>query len=281
MSRVRAIWTGARRLPLTGKLGLGMTLVLIALALLGPYLAPESTTSPVGLPYSRPSPTQPLGADALGRDVLSRVLSGGQSIVLVALVSTILALTLGTTIGMAAAWFRGAPETIVLRLVDLFLALPSLLIVGLLAIGIGRGTRAVLLATTMLLIPDLVRLVRAATLRFIREDYVDAAVARGESSWFILRRELFPNIVPILAADAGLRMLGATALAAAASFLGFGLQPPAADWALMVQENRGGFMLQPWAVVAPTLLLGLFCLGVCWLGDGYARSAAGRSDARS
>lgn len=276
----RGVWAGASRLKPIGKVGLVLSVTLMLIALLGPFLAPESTTSPVGLPYAAPSTTHPLGTDALGRDVWSRTLAGGQSIVLIAVISTSVALVLGTTIGASAAWFGGLPESVILRLVDLFLALPSLLIVGLMAIGIGRGALAVLLATTMLLTPDLVRLVRAATLRFTREDYVEAAVARGESSWFILRRELAPNLVPILAADVGLRMLGATSLAASASFLGFGLQPPAADWALMVQENRGGFMLQPWAVLVPTALLTTFCLAVCWLGDGYARSAAGRGDAR-
>lgn len=268
------------RMTVTGRIGLIAVVLLIAIALLGPWIAPESATSPVGLPYRGPSAEHWLGTDGLGRDVLSRALYGGRSLILLATLSTLLALIIGVGCGMLAAWKQGRGDQAIRGVVDVFLATPAILVVSVLAIGIGRGWTAITIATTVLLIPDLVRLIRAATIQLIREDFVDAAVLRGEGTAAILYRELLPNLVPTIAADAGLRLLGATGLIASASFLGFGLQPPSADWSLMVQENRAGFLLQPWATLVPALLIAIFCLGVLWTGDGVARVSGGRVDAQ-
>ncbi|MGC4105846.1 MAG: ABC transporter permease [Thermomicrobiales bacterium] len=265
------------RLPPMAKLGLILAGGLILLALVGPWVAPGSPTSPGGLPYAAPSTAHPFGTDALGRDVLTRILHGGRSVILLATISTAIAILIGTTLGMVAAWRQRRSEHLILRTMDVFLATPAILVVSVLALGIGRGWPAIMLATTLLLIPDLVRLVRSATLPLIREDYVESALVRGERDRAILVHELLPGLIPTLAADAGLRLLGATSLVASASFLGLGLQPPAADWAVMIQENRAGFLIQPWATITPTLLIATFCLSACWIGDGIAQIASGRT----
>lgn len=277
MTRWSSLSSAWRRLPLLARAGSLTAFLILLLALAGPWIAPETPTSPIDRPYLGPTRELQLGTDGLGRDVRSRLLHGGLTVVTLAIASTATAVLLGVTIGMLAAWHGGWVDSAMMRIVDAILAIPSMLLISLLAIGIGRGWSAILMATTLLLTPDLTRIIRAATLQIKREDYVEAAIIRGERTRAILYHELTPNLLPLIAADAGLRLLGATGLVASATFLGYGLQPPAADWSLMVQENRAGFLLQPWAVVAPTILIAVFCLSVCWVGDGIARTSGGRT----
>ncbi|MCF1592154.1 ABC transporter ATP-binding protein/permease [Streptomyces muensis] len=256
-----------RRRRWRGRAALAVLLLVCAVALLGPLFAPHAVTEPVDIPYGPASGRAPLGTDELGSDVLSRLLSGGRSLVLTGLAVTAAVCALGAVAGMAAAYFRGWTDTVVLRLADVLLGLPAFLLLSVVVVATGRGTAGVAVAAGLVLLPETVRVVRAATLRILGQDYVEVAVARGERAVSVLGREVLPNLAPVLAADAGIRFLGAVTVVATASFLGYGPQPPAADWGLMVMENRDGLTLQPLAVLAPVLLLLLLLLATNLLLD--------------
>ncbi|MEU5305607.1 ATP-binding cassette domain-containing protein [Streptomyces noursei] len=238
------------------KAGVAVAGVILAgtvlLALLGPWLAPHLPGAVVDMPYA-PSGEAPLGTDHLGADVLSRFLAGGRMLVLLAVGALIVAYVLGAAAGMLAALRGGAFDAAVLGLVDVLLSLPSFLLLSVVVVAVGRGTGGVAVATTVVLFPEIVRVVRAAALQALQHDYVEAATARGERTRYVLVHEVLPNLAPVLAADAGVRFVGAAFTIATASFLGYGAQPPAADWGLMILENRDGLALQPLAVVLPAL----------------------------
>ncbi|MCD7438225.1 ATP-binding cassette domain-containing protein [Streptomyces lincolnensis] len=250
-----------------GRAALAVLVLVAAVALLGPLFAQHAVTEPVDIPYAPGSGRAPLGTDRLGSDVLSRVLSGGRSLLLNALAVTAAVCALGAVAGMAAAYRKGWTDTLILRLADVLLGLPAFLLLSVVVVATGRGTAGVALAAGLVLLPESIRVVRAATLRILSQDYVEVAVARGERTASLLGREVLPNLAPVLAADAGVRFLGAITVVATAAFLGYGAQPPAADWGLMVLENRDGLTLQPLAVLAPAVLLLVLLLATNLLLD--------------
>ncbi|MDQ1021164.1 ABC transporter ATP-binding protein/permease [Streptomyces afghaniensis] len=250
-----------------GRFALAVLILVGVIALLGPLFAPHAVTDAVDIPYAPGSPEVPLGTDRLGSDVLSRVLSGGRSLLLTSLAVTIAVCLLGALLGMLAAWRGGWTDTLILRLADVLLGLPAFLLLSVVVVATGRGTSGVALASGLVLLPESVRVVRAATLRILAQDYVEVAVARGERTVGVLGREVLPNLLPVLAADAGVRFLGAATVVATAAFLGYGARPPAADWGLMVLENRDGLTLQPLAVLVPAGLLLVLLLSVNLLLD--------------
>lgn len=263
-----------------GRAALALLLLVTAVALLGPLFAPHAVTEPVDIPYAPGSGQAPLGTDRLGSDVLSRVLSGGRTLLLSGLAVTAAVCVLGAAAGMTAAYRKGWTDTLILRLADVLLGLPAFLLLSVVVVATGRGTAGVALAAGLVLLPESIRVVRAATLRILSQDYVEVAVARGERAASVLGREVLPNLAPVLAADAGVRFLGAVTVVATAAFLGYGAQPPAADWGLMVLENRDGLTLQPLAVVVPAILLLILLLATNLLLDsafpGPDVRAAGR-----
>ncbi|KUL43521.1 hypothetical protein ADL12_07505 [Streptomyces regalis] len=246
---------------------MAVLLLVAAVALLGPLFAPYPVTEPLDIPYAPGSRQAPLGTDRLGSDVLSRVLSGGRSLLLNGLLVTAAVCALGAVAGMTAAYRKGWTDTLILRLADVLLGLPAFLLLSVVVVATGRGTAGVALAAGLVLLPESIRVVRAATLRILSQDYVEVAVARGERTANVLGREVLPNLAPVLAADAGVRFLGAVTVVATAAFLGYGAQPPAADWGLMVLENRDGLTLQPLAVLAPAVLLLVLLLATNLLLD--------------
>lgn len=240
------------------------TLVLLALA--GPWFAPHAATDVIGPPFSPPGPGRPLGTDYLGSDVLSRLLHGGHTVIGLSAAATTLAYLIGGAAGLAAALARWA-DNLVMRPIDVLLAIPPFLVLAVLAAASGHGTVVVVAACALANIPGISRVVRATALEVSVRGYVEAAFARGESRVRVAIRDVIPNSAPALFADVGSRISGTIGLVASANFLGLGLQPPAADWALMVAENRTGLAVQPWAVLAPALLIALLTIAVNLGGD--------------
>ncbi|MER7372439.1 ABC transporter ATP-binding protein/permease [Streptomyces lanatus] len=263
-----------------GRAALAVLLLVVAVALLGPLFAPHAVTDPVDIPYAPGSAQAPLGTDRLGSDVLSRVLAGGRSLLLNGLAVTAAVCALAAAAGMTAAWREGWTDTLILRLADVLLGMPAFLLLSVVVVATGRGPAGVALATGLVLLPESIRVVRAATLRILAQDYVEVAVARGERTVSVLWCEVLPNLAPVLAADAGVRFLGAITVVATAAFLGYGAQPPSPDWGLMVLENRDGLTLQPLAVLAPAALLLVLLLATNLLLDaafpGTTARAVGR-----
>ena len=256
----------------TGAVGLGLLALVVGIALLGPLFAPYSPDEPIGIPLTGPAQGQPFGTDFLGRDVLSRALWGGRSVLALAGLATLLAYAGGITIGLVAGHSRSLVDPILMRAVDVLLAFPALLFLLVLVTGAGTSKTVLVLGVALVQMPLVARIVRTATLEQSVRGFVEAAVARGERTAAILRREILPNIVGPLMADVGLRFTYAIILVASVNFLGLGLQPPAADWALIISENRSGLTLNPWVILVPAALISLLTISVNLVGDAVARS---------
>ena len=265
-ARLRFARTGS------GRVGLACALLLLALILVGPLFAPHDPAAIAGVPLQRPSGQFLLGTDGLGRDVLSRVLWGGRSIVALSLLATSLAYVAGAAIGLLAGYTRSLVDPLLMRAMDVLLAVPPLLFLLVLATGAGRSVAVLVIGVATVHLPSIARIVRAATQEVSVRGYVEAAVARGESTAALLRREILPNVLGTVLADAGIRLTGSILILASVNFLGLGLQPPRADWALMISENRSGITLQPWAVAAPALLIAFLTVAVNLVADAVARS---------
>jgi ABC-type dipeptide/oligopeptide/nickel transport system permease subunit len=268
-----------RRRPLAflrswpARIGIASCALLALLAILGPYLAPHDTEAIIGLPVDPPTREFPFGTDPLGRDVMSRVLWGGRSLLGYACLATIVAYVIGATIGLVAGFKQGRLGSLLMRTVDLLLVFPPLLLLLLLISGLGTGMSVVLFGIVVLHVPSIARVVYAATLETAVRGYVEAAVARGETLRYILSREILPNITGTIAADAGPRITVSIFVIAGLNFLGLGLQPPTPDWALMITENRRAIELQPWAVAVPVLLIAAVTLAINLTADAVVRSS--------
>ncbi|MCC4319768.1 ABC transporter permease [Streptomyces malaysiensis] len=254
----------------SGKAGLTILVVVLAVALLGPLAAPDQPDLTVGIPYAPPSRAHWLGLDFLGRDVLSRVLYGGLTVVFYAGIATIAAYTVGLLAGLLAGYSRTWFATVLMRSTDVLLSFPALVFLILLATAFGPGITGIVVATAIIQLPPIIRIVRSAALEQSVRGYVEAAVSRGESTLSVLRREILPNIARPLSADVGVRFSWSVLLIASVNFLGLGLQPPASDWGLMVSENRGGIATNPAVMLVPAALLGALTLGINLLGDALA-----------
>ncbi|MEV4246367.1 ABC transporter permease subunit [Streptosporangium canum] len=236
--------------------------LIAVIALAGPLLAPSPIDAPVAAPYALPGPGVPLGADELGRDVLSRVLAGGRELLLTSLVVACLVTAAAALLGTAAA-LRPALGRIVERVADVLILLPAVLAVLLVVLSWQGGGRVALVTAAVAVgLPYAIRLVAAAAAPIAGSGYVEAAVAGGERLPQLVWREVLPNLRATLLILLGLRFVAAVYVVTTAAFLELGPQPPAADWALMVRENAPGILLNPWAVVVPSLAIGVLALSV-------------------
>ena len=182
-----------------------------------------------------------------------------------------IAYAVGLAVGLLAGYSRSWIDPALMRSVDILLAFPALVFILLLAAALGTGIWSVLLATAVIQVPGIARIIRTATLEQSVRGFVEVAVLRGETTPSILRREILPNIAGPISADIGLRFTWSVILIASVNFLGLGLQPPAADWGVMVSENRGGLNLNPYAMLAPALILGALTVAINLVSDSLAR----------
>jgi peptide/nickel transport system permease protein len=267
---VRRAWRLGRT-----KVGVALVLLLAGTALIGPFFAPHDPTEFVGLGYSHSSSTALLGADNLGRDVLSRFLWGGRSILGLSLAATGIGLVLGAAIGLVAAYSRSLLDDVLMRAMDVILAFPSIVLALVAVSTIGPKLWLLVLIVGLTTAPRVARVTRGASVEVVERDFVQAAEAIGESRFKILLGEVLPNITSTLMVEASLRLTYSIGLIAGLSFLGFGLQPPNADWGLMINENRQGLTIQPWGVVMPVIAIALLTIGTSMIGDGLSRASAG------
>jgi peptide/nickel transport system permease protein len=259
-----------------GRCGVAIVTSILLLALAGPYFSPYSPIDTLTLPLEPPSQEHLLGTDVLGRDVLARFLHGGRVLVTVAFLSTILAYLIGIPLGMTVGYRRGALDLAVIGAADLILAFPAIVFVLVLVAAAGSQLSIVLIGIATINTPRVVRISRTATIDLANREFVEAAIARGETLLSIIRFDILPNIWTPVLADFGIRFTGSVILFSSLSYLGFGQQPPAPDWGIMISENRAGLFIEPWVVVVPAVTLALLCIGVNLVADGVARSA-GRS----
>ena len=266
----RRAWYQART-----KIGLLLVALLVGVALVGPFFAPHSPTEFAAVPYAHPSHAVLLGADNLGRDVLSRFLWGGRSILGLSLFATALGLVLGVSIGLVAAYARSFLDDVLMRAMDVILAFPSIVLALVVVSTIGPKLWLLVLVVGVTTMPRVARVTRGASLEIVERDFVQAAEVLGESRTKILFGEILPSITSPLMVEASLRLTYSIGLIAGLSFLGFGLQPPAADWGLMINENRQALTIQPWGAVMPVVAIALLTIGTSLIGDGLSRAAIG------
>ena len=257
------------------KVGGALVCLLVGVALIGPIFAPHAPTEFAAAPFAPPSAAAPLGTDYLGRDILSRYLWGGRSVLGLSLAATAIGLVLGVLIGLVAAYSRSVLDDVLMRGMDVILAFPSIVLALVAVATVGPTLWLLVLAVGLTTAPRVARVTRGASLEIVERDFVQAAEAMGASRRTILLTEILPNVLSPLLVEASLRLTYSIGLIAGLSFLGFGLQPPAADWGLMINENRQGLTVQPWGVVLPVIAIALLTIGTSLIGDGLARAAAG------
>jgi peptide/nickel transport system permease protein len=256
-------------------IGLVLFVFILAVAVVGPYLAPYSPVEFVTGPYAKPSSVALLGGDSIGRDVLSRVLYGGRSVLILAALATAVGMALGITLGLFAGYSRAAIDDLVMRVLDALLAFPEIIFVLLLVSVVGPRLWLIVLTVGLSHAPRIARVVRGCTLDTREQDYVRAAESLGVSRVRIAFGEILPAITSPLFVEFGLRLTYSIGLIAGLSFLGFGMQPPAADWGLMINENRLGLLVQPYSVFVPVALIAILTIGVNLATDGIARAMVG------
>jgi peptide/nickel transport system permease protein len=252
------------------RIGLTVLAFVLGTAFIGPYFAPYSPSALPGVPFATPSGTFWLGTDYLGEDVFSRVLSGGRTVILYGALATLLAYAVGGTIGLLAGYTRSRLDDLLMRSMDVLLAFPPILFLLVIATGAGSNIWALVIAIAVIHVPSIARILRSAALEVSVRGYVEAAIARGDRTHVILRREILPNIWGTIVADGGPRFTVSSLLVAAVNFLGLGLSPPAADWAMMISENRSGITINIWAVVAPALMIGALTVSINVVADAIA-----------
>ena len=268
------VLTDAARLGRT-RVGLGIVGVVVLVALAGPVVAPYSPTEFVGIPNGAPSGKAVFGTDQLGRDVLSRFLHGGLSVLGLALASTVLGMVVGVVVGLIAAYARNWLDDVLMRTNDVLLAFPQIIFVLLAVSALGPKLWLIVLTVGLTHAPRVARVMRGAALEVVERDFVKSAEVVGERRWRIIFSEMLPNVTSPLLVELGLRMTYSIGLVAGISFLGFGLQPPTADWGLMINENRLSVTVQPWAVMLPVLAIGLLTVGTNLVTDGLSRALIG------
>jgi peptide/nickel transport system permease protein len=267
------LWTAVRT-P-RGAVGLALAGLVVLIAVVGPSLSAKSPYALVTLPFAKPSSQFPLGGDYLGRDVLARVLNGGWQLLIMAAAATVIGVAVGAAAGMSAAYLRGKSDGFIMRTVDVILAFPQLVFALLLVSLLGPRLWLIVVAVGLSHAPQVARVIRSATLDISERDYVKVAELQGMRSSVVMRREILPNLISPLMVESGLRLTYSIVIMAGLSFLGFGQQPPAANWGLMINENRAGLPLNPWAVIVPAALIAVLTIGTNTFTDAVARVTIG------
>lgn len=257
------------RWPASLVVGTGVFALIAACALFGPALAPFSYDEMnIMERFVPPGTAHWLGTDEFGRDVLSRLLYGARLSLLMGIGATIVCLAAGVPLGLAAGYYRGRVDESIMRLIDLLIAVPPILMGILILSMTPPNPWKTAVAVGIIYVPIMVRLTRGVTLEIASEEFVLAARARGERAWYILGAEILPNAWPPIIVESALRVTFAIMLGAALSFLGLGVHPPASDWGLMIAEARPFLVEAPWVAIAPGVVLCLTVIAVNLIGDG-------------
>jgi peptide/nickel transport system permease protein len=258
-----------------GMIGLVIVGFWVVVALLAPWLAPYSGYAlNVQHLNEAPSWSHPFGTDNYGRDVLSRVILGSRSVLIVAPLATLLGLVLGAVIGVTTAYFGGLFDEVVMRIVDGFMAFPTLIILLLILSVVEPSIWVVTVVIGINFAPYSGRVIRSAALGIRNLEYVEAAKLRGESSLAIMVREILPNCWRPITVEGTTRVGYAIFAAAALSFLGLGVPPPTPDWGVMVNEARSHILINPWVAIFPSLAIASLVVGVNLLADGVKQATS-------
>ncbi|MEV4320125.1 ABC transporter permease [Actinocrispum sp. NPDC049592] len=254
--------------------GLVLTGVIAVVALLGPLLAPHGPNDIVGRPYAKPGGKAAFGTDYLGQDVLSRLLEGGFSVLVTAVLATVLGMVVGVVAGLVAGYAKGWLDEVIMRLTDVVLAFPQIVLALVLLTVAGPQQWLIIVIVGLSHAPRVARLTRGMTTTLATREFIQSAEAMGEPRGRIMFGELLPNMSGPLLAELGLRLTYSIGLVASIGFLGFVADPRAADWGMMINENRLALLVQPWAILAPVIAIAVLTVGTNLVADGIAAAAA-------
>lgn len=277
MRVIKAI--GLLRESPVGMIGAGIVLAWVLAAILAPFLAPFDPNATI-LPYQRPGAIDPasgmtfwFGTDKIGRDILSRIIYGGQRVLIYGPIATVAAYAVGIVMGLAAGYFRGWWDAVLSRVSDIVLSFPIFVLYVIVISTFGASGLNIVLAIIFASAPGIMRIVRGLTLDLRNRDYVAASQTRGESSLYIMFVEILPNARGPLIVDACLRLGYVTITIGTLGFLGLGLPPPDPDWGGMVNESRAVAQAFPHMIVFPCLAISSLVLGLNLLADGLREIA--------
>lgn len=246
--------------------------LLLLLVAFGPLVTPYSPTDfdpPNALRV--PGEAYLLGTDEFGRDLFSRIVAGAQPTLLPALVSTFIGILLGTITGLAAAYFRGKRDEVIMRAMDVLLSFPALILSMLIIVTLGANMITLVFAIGFVFWPRSARLIRSAAIELAQHEFIDAARARGEGAFHIMFREILPNMWGIIIVDFTLRFASAVLLVASLSYLGIGVSPPTPAWGLLVKEGQPLLQMAPWVVIFPCVAIAIVSVGSVMFGEVIRR----------
>jgi peptide/nickel transport system permease protein len=258
-----------RRLPVALVVGGTIVLALIVVAALAQWIAP--------FPYDQmhirdrflpPNFHYLAGTDEYGRDVFSRLLIGSQLSLVLGGTATLISMGIGVPLGLIAGYRRGITDEAIMRTLDVMLAFPPIMLVLLILAVTRPSMMKTAMAIGILAVAPIARVTRSVTLDLMSGEFIEAARARGERLHYMLIRELLPNVWPVLMVEGSLRVVFAVLLGAVLSFLGFGVQPPAADWGLMISNGRAFVDTAPWISLAPGIAMSITVIAISLVGDG-------------
>jgi peptide/nickel transport system permease protein len=251
-----------RKPTVSAWIGLAIIAFFIIIALFAPWIAPYSEAETVGDTWAPMSAQFWFGTDNIGRDMLSRLIYGARMTIGVALVTTILSFLIGTIAGLFASIGGPVIDQIMSRFVDIMLSIPQLVFALIILSMFGSSIPTLVLTIAILDSTRVFRLARAVSMNIVVLEYVEAARLRGEGNWYIMRREILPNMLPPMISEFGLRFCFNFLFVAGLSFLGLGIQPPFADWGGMVRESGRAISFGLAAPLWPAMMIALMTIGV-------------------
>lgn len=259
----------SRRLPPALIVGGGLVLVLVLVAVLAQWIAPfPYDQMHIRERFQLPSLHHFAGTDEYGRDVFSRLLYGSQLSLVLGVTATLISMGIGVPVGLIAGYRRGVTDEIIMRTLDVMMAFPPIMLVLLILAVTPPSLLKTSIAIGILAVAPIARVTRSVTLDLMSGEFIEAARARGERLGYMLLRELLPNVWPVLMVEASLRIVFAVLLGAVLSFLGFGVQPPSADWGLMISNGRAFVDTAPWISLAPGIAMSITVIAISLVGDG-------------
>ena len=276
---MQEMYRGFLDAPFSAKLGLLTITAYLFVALFAPFVAPYSETEILGGAYELWSEKYLLGTDNLGRDMLSRLIFGARNTIGIALAAVVIAFAIGGVTGMLSAILGGWYDTIISRIVDILMAIPGLVFALLILTILGTSMTTLVLVIAVLDSTRVYRITRAAAMNIAVMDFVEVARLRGEGLWWVIRKEILPNIMAPLLAEFGLRFCFVFLFIAALSFLGLGIQPPTADWGSMVRDNATLINYDDITPLLPAAAIAILTVAVNFVVDWLLHKSRGlRSD---
>lgn len=253
-------------------IGIALVLLHVLCAVLAPLWVPYDPFKMLDAPFEPPGAQYLFGTDEIGRDFFSRVLVGGRIALVVALVAGGVAAVLGGLIGLATAYYRGWIDETVCRIVEMKIAIPSVLFVSLFVTGFGQSLYVLIVVISVIKMMGVIRTARAKGIVLMEYGYVKAAQLRGERALTIITREMLPNILDLLSVEFALRTSSALLLVSTLSFLGLGLSPPTPDWGMMVHDGLQSIRAQPWLILIPAACISSLVIGINFATEGIAEA---------